>query len=476
MKVRFYTSFPKRNNSTKQISSESYTELDLVLKEATSIENPVFLISGDHFNYTYAYIADWNRYYFVDQILSSANNLTQITLKEDYLASWKSAIGSTSAHIEYSSTGYDVDLIDPRISVMASKLKYASSPEELGFYSKGAYIIGIINDQSFGKVGAVSYYLITETSLQKLIAHLTDPSVVSDITQIFTGDWLQLIPTCIWIPVAELTVETTFGAGIGPGHSLTIGSSALASLTFSDVTVHDITKPSAQLGGTVSVNIPYKWLDFRDCQPYTSASLYLPGLGLVDININDFYESTSVNIITRMDCTTGDITYMIFDDNMILLKSIMFNAGVQVALAHIVSNGGSTLAGIGGVVGGLAGLSVAAATGNIPGVIAAGVGVVAGASNTLLSANQRSASIKGANTGRSAFAITYAQVILVCMDTEDPDDADYIAKWGRPVCLTHAISNHSGYVRCNDASVSINGLDSEREVINSYLNGGFYYE
>lgn len=476
MKVRFYKTFSKRKNSTKKITSETYTELDLTLKEPTDIEHPTFILSGDQFNYVYAYVADWNRYYFVNKVISVNNALTEISFVEDYLASWKSEVGNTAAHIEYSSTGYNVNYIDPRISVKSSKLKYASSPEELGFDSTGAYIIGIINDQSFGKVGAVSYYLITETSLQKLIAHLTDPSIVSDITQIFTGDWLQLIPTCIWIPVAELTVETTFGAGIGPGHSLTIGSSALASLTFSDVTVHDITKPSAQLGGTVSVDIPFKWLDFRDCQPYTSASIYLPGLGMVDININDFYESSSVNIITRMDCTTGDITYMIFDDNMVLLKTIMFNGGVQVALAHIVSNAGGTLAGVGGTVGGLVGIGVSAATGNIPGVIAAGVGVVAGASNTLLAANQRSASIKGANTGRSAFAITYAQVILVCMETEDPDDANYIAKWGRPVCLTQAILNHSGYVKCNDASINIPGLDSEREMLNSYLNGGFYYE
>ena len=62
------------------------------------------------------------------------------------------------------------------------------------------------------------------------------------------------------------------------------------------------------------------------------------------------------------------------------------------------------------------------------------------------------------------------------IDTEDCDNANYIAQKGRPVALTHAISNHSGYVQCDGASVSITGDAWERDQINSYLNSGFFYE
>ena len=78
--------------------------------------------------------------------------------------------------------------------------------------------------------------------------------------------------------------------------------------------------------------------------------------------------------------------------------------------------------------------------------------------------------------GRSAFALTNFVLTLTCIDTEDPDDANYIARFGRPVALTHAINNHSGYVQCENASVDIAGDNYERDSINAYLNSGFYYE
>ena len=98
------------------------------------------------------------------------------------------------------------------------------------------------------------------------------------------------------------------------------------------------------------------------------------------------------------------------------------------------------------------------------------------AGNTALSFNQRAVSMKGGYSGRSSFADTTYSLTVVKTDTEDPDNASYIARWGRPVGVTHAISNHSGYVQCEGASVAIAGDNTEREVINNYLNTGFFYE
>ena len=38
------------------------------------------------------------------------------------------------------------------------------------------------------------------------------------------------------------------------------------------------------------------------------------------------------------------------------------------------------------------------------------------------------------------------------------------------------IGSLSGYVKCYDASVSIPGDGEEQDVVNGYLNSGFYYE
>ena len=88
----------------------------------------------------------------------------------------------------------------------------------------------------------------------------------------------------------------------------------------------------------------------------------------------------------------------------------------------------------------------------------------------------RATSIKGGIQGRSAFYDTTLKLLIVQLDTEDPDDANYIATFGRPVGVTHAIRNHRGYVQSDNASVDIPGTAIEKDRVNQYLNTGFFYE
>lgn len=47
---------------------------------------------------------------------------------------------------------------------------------------------------------------------------------------------------------------------------------------------------------------------------------------------------------------------------------------------------------------------------------------------------------------------------------------------GRPCYKNVQISTLSGYIKCAGASVDIAGLAGEKEMVNSFLNNGFYYE
>lgn len=85
-------------------------------------------------------------------------------------------------------------------------------------------------------------------------------------------------------------------------------------------------------------------------------------------------------------------------------------------------------------------------------------------------------SIKGSGNGKAHFQDTTFKLYTTVAATEDPDDADYIAKFGRPVGHVGQISNYSGYIQCESASIDIQGFEGEREEINRYLNSGFYYE
>lgn len=473
MKLKYWTGFSKRKNSTK-IPTATGTEIDVWWKEDTSIDSPSVVLASNIFNIDYCFINEWGKYYFVSSISTLADGTVQYDLVEDVLATNKTAIGSTVAHIVYSSSGWDKDLVDARIAVKGTHNIYHDT-QALGFTGAGSYIVGVVNNQNDAKWGALSYYAMDGNELAKLIQWMMKKDIWDEIKTYFNGKSMDFIQSCIWVPVNSSSFRGTLQ------FDFYLGDTQVADYSTTPATPvaignYPITTAVAQLGSTVSISLGSKWQDFRDSQPYTSISLYLPGVGLVDLNANDFYESNNVNIQTIFDITTGDCMYKIFNDSNELLKTISFNASASVSLSQVNINAAGTLTGIGGAIGGVVGMGMSAIALNPIGMGASAMGILAGASSAIMAANQRSTSIKGTNSGRSGFYTNTASTVVVRQDTEDCDDVNYIAKFGRPVGLTHAISNHSGYVQCENASISLSGDNWEREEINSYLNGGFYYE
>lgn len=462
MLASFYT-FSKRRNSTKQPTGTG-TELTIALKEDTSIHNPSIILAGNVTTYNYVYISAFQRYYFVDDIIILTNGTTQYNLTEDVLASNKSAIGSTVAHVVCSSTGWDAYKIDNRIPAKTTTTSDHVSKLS-GLDATGCYILSLITDKANGKTGAIGHYLMDENNLKKLIANLYDISIGSVVAEAFYSP-MDMIANCIWIPVSYSDASALCSAE----EDIVLNTSPI-STAGRPVKGCQVTTP-IKIFSTVPIPIPLKSNDFRDMQPYTSASLYLPGVGLTDLNINDFSDDTNVNVYTKIDITNGDIIYWITNDHGELVKTISFNGAEPVPLAHIAANSKGALAGIGGAAAMIGATMLG--VGNASQLLTAGSLMAAG--NTALSFNQRAVSMKGGYSGRASFAETVYMLTIVKQDTEDPNDANYIAKWGRPVGLTHAISNHSGFVQCADASVSIAGESTEMQEVNSFLNDGFYYE
>lgn len=485
MKLKYWQNFSKRKNSTK-IPSTLPTEIDIVLKEDTPIDSPSIILTGNAIDIDYCRIDAFGKYYFVGEPIILTDGMTQYNLEEDVLATHKTEIGSTNAHIVYSSTGWDKDLIDNRISCKGTRLVYQTQGN-LGFDSDGCYVVSVINDENVGRQGATSYYVMTAYNLYLLLKYMQQDDIYTQLNSYFNGSAINYIQNCIWIPISYTKAKDLFCGGLASLQTtFWIGKTKVADYSTTPETpyviehypiktpIKELTNSLNQI--TTSIAIGNKWKDFRDSQPYSSASLYLPGIGQTDLNINDFYDSDNVNIQVVFDATTGDAMYKIFDDDNQLMNTISINTASNVSLAQFATNVNGVLSSVGGAIGGLSGIGLAAATGNIFGVASSTFGVLSSASSAIMAANQRSVSIKGSNSSRSGFFDSYAVVILVQLNTEDCDDASYIARWGRPVGVTHAISNHSGYVQCDNASVSIAGDNKERDEINSFLNSGFYYE
>lgn len=461
MKVRFYN-FSKRKNSTKQPPATGYIEKEVTLKESTSIKTPSILLNATDFStYNYAYIPTWGKYYFVSDIISVTGSTTQYDLSEDVLATYKSAIGSTVARIAYASTGWDNYTRDPRISVRSLKA-FRRQRISLPFISQtGCYVLTVFNSNNDVSNGMGQSYTLDASNMAAIKNWMGSASFMQQAVNYFLGNPMDAILQCQWVPFP------VFGDIRGIVYIGEQPSNALTARTFSGTGIAT---------GYVTVPISWPYDDFRNIEPYTTATLYLPGVGDIDINLSDWVHETGIVIEYAYEYTTGDVSYLLIDSNGTLIQTASANLASLCPLGQVQTNAGGALTSIGGAAGGVATAALGAMTDNVAMLTAGAGAALAGAANATLGANKRAVSVKGTTGGRTSSLIGEAVLTMFVMSTEDPTNANYKALKGLPVAKTQAISNHSGYVQCDDASVSIAGNESERDEINGFLNGGFYYE
>ena len=416
--------------------------------------------------YTYVQVPDFNRFYFVSNVIVLSNNRVEYVCECDPLASFKSNIGSTVARIAFSTTGWDKDITDPRCLAKTTKIKYeARQATELT--SQGCYVMTVFNKASGASNGLGSTYVMDAGNMQKVKEWMGDDTVYQALVNYFGGSPMESIFSCTWVP---------FSYAANPGAGVSVINIGNQDSSLYGITAYVLSGTGILSGTEIQILIPYRYNDFRDASPFTDAQLYLPGIGNVDININDFLDSAKIHILYTMEYGTGDLTYYIEDDGGHLIQTASCNVASQCPLGQLNINGGGMVSSIGGVVGGAAALAVGGMTGNAGMTIGGAGALLASATNTVLSYNKRSTSLKGNLGGRTSTEIQDIIFTGYYMDTEDVDNTSYKAVKGRPVGVSHAISNHSGYVQCDDASVNIGGTALERQRINDYLNAGFFYE
>ena len=465
MTVTYWTGFSKRKNSTKQPTSG--TDATVKLKDNCSVINPTIQTVGIPANANYFYISDFGRYYFVSNVTKISNAITEFNLEVDVLASYKTNIGSTNAHIVYSSTGYDTQIIDNRIAVKTTKL-VTDDPVSMGvFDSTGLFILSVTNVQSSAN-GFTATYVCNNNTLDNVANVLMNLDIDSRIIKAIYQPF-DCVISCTWLPLKYSTFSTNtycssdnimFG-----DYDSGISGNRLTNPLYSNITTFTLTP---------------RYSDFRGMQPYTSYSLLVPMYGVIDLNASDIRNLLGLGgfgVGWQIDLASGDVTMGIYTAAGTIGQSINYNLGVNCPIAQTSNNMTGTISGIGGVAGGIVGTAASFITGNAPGAIMSGVATLTGAASVALGANSRSTSIKGGINGRSSLALGGDLVLFeYAMDTEDPDNASYIAAYGRPVGEAHAISNHSGYVQCEGASCTMPGSALEKERVNNYLNSGFFYE
>ena len=98
MILKLYNTASEANRINKVLSNE--TEFDVRLKDKSSVINPIILLKSDtYISFNYAYIEQFKRYYFVDDVSVFPNKMYLLTLRCDVLTSFKDDILSSYAQI-----------------------------------------------------------------------------------------------------------------------------------------------------------------------------------------------------------------------------------------------------------------------------------------------------------------------------------------------------------------------------------------
>lgn len=207
--------------------------------------------------------------------------------------------------------------------------------------------------------------------------------------------------------------------------------------------------------------------NFLDYEPFTTASLYIPYVGIVPISTADFMGQT-ISCKMVVDITTGSCTAIVFANEIpIIYKN--GNIGVEIPMTGTNSaEYASRIAG--GLTSGATDIALGAASKSV-GQVVSGVGSISDSAlsvnNTMYNTAGSSSPACGLWQPQNCYFIIQRPVPIV------PDNYGHTVGYA---CNYQAkISDCSGYTQTYNVDVStINAPESEKNEIASILNSGFY--
>lgn len=449
MQITLYSNFKKRINSTKQPTGG--TNINMTLKRPTSIENPVFILENSNIVEAANYVRWGDHYYFISNKTYINNDMVEVACSQDVLATYKSDIGSTSTFVEYATTGFNADILDPRISNTGAVTRATNSATPTNiFISGGRYILSVI-----GKEGVADRYMITEAQLKSLGAAISNANdtVAEEVSKRY-GNFTNCIVGLRWIPY-------TMGAGVL--EEISLGTYATG--------VNAIRKePSATAHDTVNITIP--WVSSSNGRKARETmTLYLPGFGTTTLDTSTYMGVSTITIDIIAD-VTGSITYALHNPGG-TIDYFNANVGADIPVTSFTQSPVGMLASPTSKLAGFFAKEFEASP-LLNQALSAASTIIGNLGNT----GSNVACIGGQGSISSGLiAISNNTIYLTNKSFNySEDQEDMATNYGRPVFAIKTLSTLSGYIKCNGASVNIEGFEDDKNAVNAFLNSGFFYE
>lgn len=467
MDALFYL-FNKRKNSTLRPDTQDATTISCVIKDASGVVNPTIEINYPtypHFNY--CYIADFFRYYYISEWTYN-KGLWTATLSVDVLATGRQFIYGTSAQVIFSSSLYDLNILDNRIAARGDYQRDENNEPFVGLITggntvpNGTFALVVLNNNTNWASGSATTYYLTYQQMQTFAGELMAATVWESLKQFFDNPLDGLIE-CYYLPIQVsnyISLSIDIAIQIGDYSFPTATGKAPVGTTL------------AQKYKSVQIEIPWYYDDFRKLSPYTEINLFVPYCGSKPIAPEAIYNIDYLFIQYSVDVITGNIQAIVYNQDEILEE---FNGNCKIILPV-----GQQQARVDSIIGATGG-AIAAVAGFASGGIALGaVGVLSAISSVVTPANIKqmggfSGSILGNIIGNDLLKWQKFRLSVTSrMTTDEPDNMR--TRVGNALNKVVGLSTLTGYVQTSGASVSAPGTSVELEQLNALLDSGIYLE
>lgn len=473
MKVKYWTDFSKRKNSTKQPTGG--TEVTAYLKDTTGVLNPtVVLHAYVPGGAVYAYIPDFNRYYFIDNIIYDSPD-TELHLVVDPMASFKSEIGSYTGLMERTTDQiFSSPLITDPLNMPTMETTHRTASTVIGdsnpLFTDGAgtYVLTVMSqppsqNATGGVNGIARSYALGSASMAQLALQFLDQNLLQTLISEFTNP-MDAIVSCFWLPIDSSKLDTV-------QEMLKIGDNDMFYALYVQSRV------VSRTGNISRTNIiPTGAGDnYLLRAPYATYSLYLPFIGLVPLDPELVFESSNLTYTCYVDVFTGDILYKIANYSGSKICTYGGSCATQIPVGKSGMTSALGLAGglITTIGGAAVGLGTLAAGG---GLALPALGALGAGAATMFKSAEIHTQINGSNSSALGSRAGLSIELHSWIKTPVLSITDGAAVNGLPCHKYGNAANHAGFCRFTNPSIEIAGYDAERDQINGMMGEGFYYE
>jgi len=475
----------KKRNSTKQVE---FTESFLCdLKEATSVDNPTFILAADSFNYN---LAKWDdRYYFIDNVVSVRRGLWEVSCVLDVLATYKTEILASTQFVSYSSHNPSIWLPDTRIPVRKDAVIGSAGSNVPLIDSDGFLVLTAV-----GKNGC-STYMLQPSNIMALLDQLnqwSDDSIleiltggsydfstvekaIKSLSEISTrtgflgnawSDAPNCIRSCVWVPFKR----GLFADNSSAGRPLTLGQ-------FETNVYCSRVKTGAVLA-QFSLSIPWHYSDWRraECE---DVYIYLPLVGIVQLSSDSLTSSDSISVLASATATDGVIAYELKAGSQVIgTYGGQCSANYPIGISQQASAGAlaqTAFAGVEKTVNAAVNSSISplSMVGAAAGSLLSGIDTAYQVEN--LKATRHNTCIGGIGGGAGS-GLDFSAICFTVAHSTNVAPSEMLETMGLPTMAPMSLATLTGYCQCANAHVSAPAQASELDAIDRYLNGGFFIE